>query len=94
ALALIVVWGLVSAAELPTRQAYMNGMISSAQRATILSFDSMLGSSGGVVIQPVLGRSADVWSYGTSYVIAGGITLLALPFVALSAKERAPADSA
>jgi MFS family permease len=60
-IALIVVWGLMFAASMPIRQAYLNGLIPSQQRATILSFDSMLGSTGGVVVQPVLGRSADVW---------------------------------
>ena len=55
---LIVVWGLLFAASMPIRQTYLNGLIPSQQRATILSFDSMLGSTGGVVVQPVLGRSA------------------------------------
>ena len=68
ALGLLVVWGLIFAAEMPIRQAYLNGMIPSRQRATVLSFDSLMGSTGGVVIQPVLGKSADVYSYGTSYV--------------------------
>ena len=62
------------------------------QRATILSFDSMMTSGGGVWAQPVLGKSADVWGYSTSYVISGGIALLALPFIALSRRENAPAD--
>ena len=44
-LALIVVWGLLFAATMPIRQAYINGMIPSQQRATILSFDSMMGST-------------------------------------------------
>jgi len=66
AVGLVVAWGLVYAATFPIRQAYMNGMIPSEQRATVLSFDNLLGSSGGVVIQPVLGRIADVWSYATS----------------------------
>ena len=64
-LGLLVLWGLVFAAEMPIRQAYLNGMIPSKQRATVLSFDSLMGSTGGVVIQPVLGKSADVYSYGT-----------------------------
>ena len=38
---LIVVWGLLFAASMPIRQAYLNGLIPSRQRATILSFDSM-----------------------------------------------------
>ncbi|MDQ1681127.1 MAG: hypothetical protein QOI42_1986 [Frankiaceae bacterium] len=93
AIGCIVVWGLVSAASMPIRQAYMNGMIPSQQRATILSFDSMLGSAGGVVVQPALGKSADMWSYGTSYVIAGAVSALALPFLALSRREHAAADT-
>ena len=46
-IALIVVWGLLFAAEMPIRQAYINGMIPSQQRATILSFDSLMSSAGG-----------------------------------------------
>jgi MFS family permease len=93
-LGLIVVWSLLGAAVLPIRQAYINGLIPSQQRASILSFDSMMGSSGGVVIQPVLGRSADAWGYAGSYVLGGAITALALPFVWLSRRQNAPADTA
>ena len=93
ALGLLVVWGLIFAAEMPIRQAYLNGMIPSQQRATVLSFDSLMGSSGGVVIQPVLGKSADVWSYGTSYVIGAAFQVLAVPFLLLSRRENDPADS-
>ena len=64
----------------PIRQAYLNGLIPSAQRATVLSFDGLMGSTGGVVIQPALGRAADVWSYGSAYVLGGAIQLLAAPF--------------
>ena len=56
---LIVVWGLLFAAAMPIRQTYINGMIPSRQRATILSFDSMMASTGGVWAQPALGRVAD-----------------------------------
>ena len=94
AIALIVIWGLLFAASMPIRQAYLNGLIPSQQRATILSFDSMLGSTGGVVVQPVLGRSADVWGYPGSYLLGAGISALALPFVWLSRRQNAPADSA
>ena len=93
-LVLIAVWGLLYAADLPIHRAYLNGLIPSQQRATILSYDSMLGSSGGVVAQPLLGRSADVWGYGVSYVIGAAISALALPFLALSRRERHPADRA
>jgi len=92
ALALLVVWGLIFAAEMPIRQAYLNGMIPSQQRATVLSFDSLMGSTGGVAIQPVLGRSADVWSYATSYVIGAAFQMLAVPFLWLSRRENDPSD--
>lgn len=89
---LTVSWGLLFAATTPIRQAYLNGMIPSNQRATILSFDSMMTSGGGVWSQPVLGRAADAWSYPVTYVMSGGIALLALPFIALSRRQNAPAD--
>ena len=90
---LIVVWGLLFAATMPIRQTYLNGLIPSRQRATILSFDSMMGSTGGVWAQPVLGRAADVWGYAPSYLLASGISALALPFLALSRQQNAPADT-
>ena len=94
ALALLAASGLLFAAEMPIRQAYLNDMIPSAQRATVLSFDSLMGSSGGVVFQPALGKAADVWSYGTSFIVAGAIQVLAVPFLLLSRRERAAADTA
>ena len=92
-LGLIVVWGLLFAASQPIRQTYLNGLIPSRQRATILSFDSMMGSTGGVWAQPVLGRAADVWGYATSYVLGAGISALAIPCLALSRRQNAAADT-
>jgi MFS family permease len=93
ALVLLVVWGLVYAAVIPIRQAYLNDMIPSAQRATVLSFDSLMDSSGGVVVQPVLGRVADVYSYATSFLVSAAINLMAVPFLFASRRERAAADT-
>jgi MFS family permease len=90
---LTVVWGLLFAAARPIRQAYINGLIPSRQRATILSFDSLMTSSGGVWTQPVLGRAADVWGYAPSYLMSAGISALALPFLARSRRQDAPADT-
>jgi MFS family permease len=92
-LAAVVVWGLLFAATMPIRQTYLNGMIPSPQRATILSFDSMMSSTGGVWTQPVLGRAADAWGYAPSYLIGAGISTLALPFIWLSRRQNAPADT-
>jgi MFS family permease len=91
--ALIAVWGLLFAATMPIRQAYLNGLIPSRQRATILSFDSLMSSTGGVWAQPVLGRVADVSGYAASYVVSAAISALAVPFLALSRRENAPADT-
>jgi len=94
AIGLIVAWALLGSAALPIRQAYINGLIPSTQRATILSFDSLMSSTGGVAIQPVLGRAADVWSYPASYLLAAGFYSLSLPFLWLSRRENVPADTA
>jgi MFS family permease len=92
ALALMTVWCLIFAMTAPMRQAFINGLIPSQQRATVLSFDALIGSSGGVIAQPALGRTADVFSYGTSYVVAAGIQALALPFAFLARRENASSD--
>ncbi|WP_395245144.1 MFS transporter [Agromyces sp. MMS24-K17] len=94
ALVLLVLWGLVEAAAGPVRQAYVNDMIPSQQRATVLSFDSLLGSAGGTVIQPVLGRSADLWGYPGSMLVSGAFQVLATPFVWLSRRQSEAADLA
>ncbi len=92
AIALLVVWALAGAIEEPIRRAYLNGLIPSQQRATVLSFDSLIGSTGGVVIQPGLGRVADVWGYSASYLVAGTISALSLPFILMARGERATSD--
>ena len=93
-IALIVIWGLLFAAARPIRQAYINDSIPSQQRATILSFDSLMNSAGGVAAQPVLGRAADVWGYPASYLMSSAISAMALPFIARARRENAPADTA
>jgi MFS family permease len=92
ALLLLAAWSFVAAITRPMRQAYMNGVIPSEQRATVLSFDSLMGSAGGVVAQPLLGRVADVSGYAASYVVAAGIQVVALPFVVLARREHASSD--
>jgi MFS family permease len=93
AVVLLAGWGFASAVADPVRQAYLNGMIPSRQRATVLSFDSLFGSLGGVVIQPGLGRVADVNGYGVSLLIGGIIELIGIPFLLASRRQRDPADT-
>lgn len=92
AIILIFLWGLIFAAIGPIRQAYLNGLIPSEQRATVLSFDSLMGSSGGIVVQPALGKSADVYGYPTSYALASMFQFAALPFIYLARRQNPKSD--
>ena len=92
ALVLVAVWSMLGAMISPLRQSFINGVIPSAQRATVLSFDSLMGSAGGVVVQPVLGRVADVTGYAASYLVSAAIATVALPFLLLARREHAASD--
>jgi MFS family permease len=92
AISVLVLWGMAFAASTPVRQAYINGLIPSAQRATVLSFDNLMNSAGGVVAQPVLGRVADVAGYARSYLVCAAVQLVALPFLVLARREKASSD--
>jgi MFS family permease len=92
AIILLVLWALTFATATPIRQAYLNGLIPSEQRATVLSFDALMASSGGVVAQPALGRVADVAGYSASYAVAAAIQVLGLPFLILARREKAGSD--
>jgi MFS family permease len=93
AVTLLILWGLMFSAMMPVRQTYLNGLIPSEQRATVLSFDSVFSSSGGVVFQPLLGKAADVWGYPASYIFSAVIQVLAVPFTWLARHEQADSDA-
>jgi MFS family permease len=90
---LLVVWGLSGAAALPVRQSYLNALIPGPQRATVLSFDSLLGSAGGVAVQPALGRVADLSGYAPTFVVSGLVQAAAVPLLLLARRTRTPADT-
>jgi MFS family permease len=92
AVVLLAGWALLFALEAPLRQAFINGLIPSEQRATVLSFDNLMGSVGGAVAQPGLGRVSDVYGYGPAYVVAGVAQAFAIPFVILARRQRAASD--
>jgi MFS family permease len=93
ALALLTVWGISASIDDPIRRAYLNDLIPSKQRATVLSFESLMGNVGGIGIQPALGRVADLSGYAFSFVISGVISAIAVPFIALSRAQKSPADA-
>jgi hypothetical protein len=51
-----------------------------------------MGSSGGIVTQPLLGKAADVWGYSTSYALSSLFQFAALPFLFLAKRTKIPSD--
>jgi MFS family permease len=88
----LVLWGLMFSIGMPIRQTYINGIIPTQQRATVLSFDSLMSSAGGVVAQPALGRVADLFGYPRAYVVSALLQLIAVPFLMMARKENAASD--
>lgn len=89
---LVIIWAMIFAITSPVRQAYLNGEIPSKQRATVLSFDSLINSSGGVISQPLLGKAADAYSYGTTYLICSIIQLAGIPLAFMARRQHAKSD--
>lgn len=88
----LAMWGLALSTLVPVRRAYLNACIPSQQRATVLSFDSLLGSVGGLV-QPAFGRAADLHGYGVTIVASSVLQALALPFIVAARRRRDPVDA-
>lgn len=92
AIGLLAIVALGWALTGPVQQAYINEVIPSRQRATVLSFSSLMSSAGGVVSQPSLGRVADVYSLGLAYIVSGVAYVIQLPFIWAVRRMRLPAD--
>jgi MFS family permease len=75
----------------PVKQTYLNAIIPSEQRATILSFDSLVAGVGSVGGQAGLGYLSQVQSIPAGFVVGGLATVLSLP---LYARLRARGDHA
>ena len=76
----------------PVRQAYLHKMIPSEQRATIISFDSLVGNLGSVGGQVGLGYLARQQSLSIGYISGGMISLFSLPILLLLRRLSLPAD--
>jgi MFS family permease len=92
ALVVLVGWSFSMWVTVPLRQTYLNGLIPSAQRATVLSFDNLMTSAGAVVAQPVLGGVADARGYPFAYFVSAFVQLTALPFLLLARRSNAASD--
>jgi MFS family permease len=76
----------------PVQQAYLHQVVPSEERATVVSFGSLVGSAGGIGGQLGLGYLSRAQSVGTAYVTGGLGMLLALPWLVLLRHRREPAD--
>ena len=66
----------------PVRQAYLHQVVPSEQRATVVSFDSMVSNAGGIGGQLGLGALGEARVVGAAFVAGGLVTGLALPLFA------------
>jgi MFS family permease len=87
----LVVMGAVGVLT-PVQQAYLHAVVPSAERATVVSFVSLVGSAGGIGGSLGLGYLSRARSVATGYITGGLVTLLALPPLLLLRRRREPAD--
>jgi MFS family permease len=87
AVALYLVYGIASGAASPIKQGYLNAHIPSAQRATIISLDSLFADLGGGVGQSGWGYLARLQSIGTAWLAAGALLLLGAPFYLIAGRR-------
>ena len=66
----------------PVRSAYLHQVVPTEQRATVVSFDSMVSNAGGIGSQVGLGALGEARGVGTAFVVGGVATAAALPLVA------------
>jgi MFS family permease len=76
----------------PVRQTYLHHSIPSSERATLVSFDSLVGSLGSVGGQTGLGFLSQERSIPAGFVVGGLATILALPIFGRLRSLDGPAD--
>lgn len=79
ALLLLLVAGVAMGVQMPVRQAFVHEIVPTEQRATVVSFDSMIGGGMQVIGQGGLGAFAQRRGYAAGYVVGGLATVIALP---------------
>jgi len=77
---------------MPVKQAYLHEVIPSEERATVVSFDSLVGSAGGMGGQLGLGYLSRLQSVAAGYLVGGAVLVAAIPVTMLLRRMREPAD--
>jgi MFS family permease len=65
----------------PVRSAYLHQVVPSEQRATVVSFDSMVSNAGSIGGQVGLGAFGEARSVSSAFVLGGVATAAALPIL-------------
>jgi MFS family permease len=78
--------------EEPVRQTYLHNSIPTSERATLVSFDALVGSLGSIGGTTGLGYLSQVRSVPAGFVVGGLFTLLSLPIFARLRARNEPAD--
>lgn len=86
AIGLWIAWSVVFGVLGPVRSSFVNEHIPSAQRATVLSLDSLFGDAGGVVGQPVLGWISTRFTISAAWLIGSVFFAGAAPLYAISGR--------
>ena len=83
---------VVGGVQQPVRQTYLHQSIPTSERATLVSFDSLVGSLGSVGGQTGLGYLSQERSIPVGFVVGGLATILALPIFGRLRALNEPAD--
>jgi MFS family permease len=92
AVGLLFLAGVAIGVQSPVRQAFFHHVVPSQQRATVLSFDSMITGGGSVGGQTGLGFLSERQGFSAGYVVGGTVTLAAIPILWLVRRRRDDAD--
>jgi MFS family permease len=84
--------GVAAGVLQPVRQTFLHQSIPTSERATLVSFDALVGSVGSVGGQTGLGYLSQERSVPAGFVVGGLTTLLALPLFARLRSLDEPAD--
>jgi MFS family permease len=83
---------VVAGLLMPVRQTYLHAVIPTEQRATLVSFDALMGSLGSVGGQTGLGYLSKVRSIADGFVLGGLATGVVVPLYLLLRARREAAD--
>ena len=76
----------------PVRQTYLHGSIPTSERATLVSFDSLVGNLGSVGGQTGLGYLSQVQSVPAGFVVGGLATVFTIPLFVRLRRLNDPVD--